>query len=519
MLVNLRKSLFSPLTIVGWLLFGVCLLLHTQSSYLLLLTVAQLVFVPATLQIIIPIKRWHMPIILTGMLAVTSLHIWNEGLAAILFAFVYLLYTAFVAYLGINRFMRRGFTNMAEIAIDVGLIYLCIGGLWFFAYIANIDTGFSPLITWLTAIHFHYSAFLFAISVGLFGRLCTTRLYTPITLIVLAGPLLVAIGISFSRIVEVVSVMLYIGAIYALFFLALRARFHNIWQAIFIRISFGTLCLTILWSLLYAIGNASGHIMISIDRMIVLHGFFNCILFGLFSVLGWSLEPPSTKQLPWTFPVSHIRGKLTTTGEPHPGLVDHLDAFVDTISLPKAITHFYENTGQYQLFASVKWRAWFKPFAIFYKLISTRTQQLNLPLSQKEVEMTGTITTISENEDGRIKPRAWIRKVDAQTTFVALYSKHQTAQTTYMNIALPLPYSTMVGILKLNSHDGQLSLTSQDGGDTGIYLAFRSNLIKLPLHEHFTITASNEKTLSATHQMWIFGLPFLNIHYRILRKD
>ena len=81
--------------------------------------------------------------------------------------------------------------------------------------------------------------------------------------------------------------------------------------------------------------------------MLLFHGFFNCIIFGLIGVIGWVLSPPESNQRPWTFPVSKIRGKLHSTGESHPALVDHLNKLVLTDQLPKAIVQFYEQTSQF----------------------------------------------------------------------------------------------------------------------------------------------------------------------------
>lgn len=132
--------------------------------------------------------------------------------------------------------------------------------------------------------------------------------------------------------------------------------------------------------------------------------------------------------------------------------------------------------------------------------------------------MTGKVVKVDELHDGRPAPRAWIRKIDKQTTFVAIYSKHTTGQTTYMNIALPLPFSTMIGVLYVYDDNGALYLTSNHDGDAGIYLAINRFLFQLPLQEHFKIKAQDETTLTAVHKMRIFGLPFLEINYQIIRK-
>lgn len=143
-------------------------------------------------------------------------------------------------------------------------------------------------------------------------------------------------------------------------------------------------------------------------------------------------------------------------------------------------------------------------------------QQINLPLSTEKIEMTGRIVLVDEKMDGRTLPRAWIRTMKKRRVFTALYSQHASDQT-YMNIALPWPYSTMVGVLSLYEEEGKLHLTSRNSTDVGIYLAIGSCIFKLPLQEHFAIHAISTTQLAATHQMTIVGLPFLSIGYEIER--
>ncbi|WP_340372153.1 YndJ family protein [Peribacillus sp. FSL E2-0218] len=517
MQANLRCRLFSPITIAGVLFFIASSMLASE-SYLLMLTAAQLIFVPLMLQLLLETKWKYIMFNWMAMLSIFLLQVVPSSTGQMVLAFIYMTFTFFVACNGLKRFFQRGFTNWAEISIDIGMMYLFVGGLWFFAYMTGMDTGFSPLITWLTAIHFHYSAFLLPISLGFFGRLHDSTWYRVIVPIILAGPILVAIGISLSPLLEIISVLLYIFAIYTLIVLAYETRFLSHLQAILIRLSFSALGITILFSLLYATYNSFGIWLVSIDFMLKFHGLFNCLIFGMLGVLGWVLVPPKTKQDVWNFPVSQIRGALKGAGKPHPGLVDDLSEFVDIKTLPKTIVHFYENTDKYRLFASVKWATWFKPFAVCYKLISTKLQQLNLPISSNRTEMTYQIRTVDQTLDGRENPRAWIRQVKGNTVFVAIYSQHETKGRTYMNIALPLPYSSMIGILQLDATDGSLILSSEGDSDAGIYLAAGKALFKLPLSEHFFINETMAGVLTAQHKMRIFGIPFLHIDYTIDQK-
>lgn len=514
---NLLKVLRSPLILFGLVLFIFSLLFGTQSSYLYYLTVAQLIYIPIMVEHIVKLHKWEQLIIAIGMFSVFVMTFEGTLEIANIGAGMYVLATFVIAKKGIERFLHRGFENKAEIVIDIGLIYIAIGGLWFLAYKAGIDTGFPPIINWLTAIHFHYSAFLLCISLGLIGRLTHGRLYNFIAIIFVTGPMLVALGITFSRVIEIVSVIFYIIAIYALFFMLFRIRMPFL-QALSIRLTIASLCFTILWSLLYAYGNLTGNSIVTIPNMLHFHGLYNCVIFGIFTIIGWSIRVPETKQQPYSFPVSRIRGKLNEVGESYPGLVDRLEDFMDVSTLPRSITHFYEHTNEYRLFASVIWEPWFKPFAFIYQGISKKIGQLNLPYSSHRVEMTGTIHLVDSSLDGREKPRVWKRQIEDETVFVAIYSKHTSNEKTYMNIALPLPFSTMVGILELSEQHGKLHLKSNGTGDAGTYLAIGNYVMKLPLHEYFIIT-EEAGDLMATHDMTIFGLRFLHIDYKIMLKD
>ncbi|WP_431026949.1 YndJ family protein [Lysinibacillus sp. LZ02] len=517
MLDSLRRVLLRPLTMIGIVCMMSLILFNGPTSIYHYLTIAQLLFVPIVVEQLVLLKRWQKIIIGIGQFSVTILY-FSQHEGVILFCILaYLMSTFTIALLGIERFLRRGFVNTAEIMIDIGLVYLVMGGLWFLAFHLQIDTGFSPIITWLTAIHFHYSAFLLCISVGLIGRLYMTRYYRFCCTVIAAGPMLVAVGITFSRIVEILAVSLYVVVIFSISYLVMKWKLPR-WQGLFIRLAFSTLCFTIIWSLLYAFSNLTGIVLVDIPTMLDFHGIFNCLGFGLVIVLAWSLSIPPTKHQDYLFPVSQIRGRLITSNEPHPGLVDDMADFIDKEKIPALICDFYEQTTHFHLTASVQWATWFKPMAFIYQFISRRMGQLNLPYSSRSAVMDGQIWKVNAMLDGREKPRVWQRSIQGQPVFNAIYSQHQYENQRYMNIALPLPFSSMHGILQLSTKNNRLYLTSDVQGDAGTYLAIGKSIFKMPLHEYFVMREEQER-LIATHEMTLFGKAFLHIDYTIRRKD
>lgn len=502
MLERLRQVVVNPLNALGLLCMVLLMLVHETSMYYYL-TIAQLVYIPIIVQQVVTLHAWQKGVVAAGQIAVTLLYFVDSNLLAI----VYVISTLVIALCGVKRFLQRGFTNVAELMIDIGLMYIVIGGAWFVAHIAQMETGFSPTITWLTAIHFHYSACLLCITVGLIGRLYRSRLFTISAAIIAAGSMLVAIGITFSRVIEVVSVSLYVLAIFYIAITVSRLRFQLL-SLLLVQLAFLTLCFTIIWSFFYAIGT------VTIPSMLQFHGMLNCLLFGGAITLAWSVFVPLTKQLPFTFPVSHIRGHAEATGVPHHALVDDMSVFIDKSAIPSRISDFYEQTVNYELTMRVTWATWFKPFAYVYQFISRKIGQLNVPLTNEPQRMDSMITRVSQKLDRRIAPRMWQRKINGDTVFSAIYSMHTHKSISYMNIALPLPKSAMHGILALRTDDNKLYITSDAAGDAGTYLAVGRYTFKLPLHEYFTIWEEGDQ-LYATHKMTLFRIPFLTISYTI----
>lgn len=109
MLVNLRNNLGKPVLLFGFILAAICFGFSEQPTFMLLLTIAQLIFIPAMIKMVVDLPRGGDAIIAVMMIAVTMLHWWTEGWLAIVLALIYVIYTVYIASLGVNRF----FCNVA----------------------------------------------------------------------------------------------------------------------------------------------------------------------------------------------------------------------------------------------------------------------------------------------------------------------------------------------------------------------------------------------------------------------
>ncbi|MFZ4847282.1 YndJ family protein [Enterococcus casseliflavus] len=454
------------------------------------------------------------------------------------FALIWWMYTVFIALYAIFRLWETKIHRIEETSVLFGLIYLAGGGFWFFAYAAHLQImQFGPLIILLTAVHFHYSAFLIPIFNGLLGRTIRKHrmLYSWITWVILLSPLLIALGITYSKTLDVIAVSIYMAAIYLHAFLVFTAAFRTKTGTFLIRLSSAVLMITIAFSMIYSFGVFRQEVTLTINQMIWIHGFVNAFGVILPALIGWRIEDAKPFDADSVKTFSRIYGKRKIGEEflaniqaennaRYSGLVDDMGSLRSKDFSPEKlaplILSFYEQTIEYNIKAKVTWSTWFRPLAIIYEWFSRRIGQIHLSTYPDWYRMYSKIKGVHSKKDGRERVRAWIRTNEKnETIFTALYSVYRSNGEGYMNISLPLPFSSMTGILKPYHHQEKLVLTSRRrksrAGDEGIYLQTRAGTCPLPLSETFLIDAVHDNKLTAVHHMWLFGIKFLTVHYSI----
>ncbi|QXW83688.1 YndJ family protein [Bacillus sp. LJBS17] len=454
------------------------------------------------------------------------------------FALIWWMYTVFIALYAILRLWETKIHRIEETSVLFGLIYLAGGGFWFFAYAAHLQImQFGPLIILLTAVHFHYSAFLFPIFNGLLGRTIRKHrmLYSWITWVILLSPLLIALGITYSKTLDVIAVSIYMAAIYFHAFLVFTAAFRTKTATFLIRVSSAVLMITIAFSMIYSFGVFRQEVTLTINQMIWIHGFVNAFGVILPALIGWRIEDSKSFDADSVKTFSRIYGKRKIGEEflarvqaennaRYSGLVDDMGSLRSKDFSPEKlaplILSFYEQTIEYNIKAKVTWSTWFRPLAIVYEWFNRRIGQIHLSTNPDWYRMYSKIKGVHSKKDGRERVRAWIRTNEKnETIFTALYSVYRSNGEGYMNISLPLPFSSMTGILKPYHHQEKLVLTSRRrksrAGDEGIYLQTIAGTCPLPLSETFLIEAAHDNKLTAVHHMWLFGIKFLTVHYSI----
>lgn len=183
--------------------------------------------------------------------------------------------------------------------LALALLYVLIGSVWLVASRAGLSPmGFQEPIVLLTAIHFHYAGFAapilaHATKAGMAKRGdMASRLLVLVTLGILAGPCVLAIGFVIGPQVKLMAAALVALSEIGLgcfFFKTLFGQGSATGKAL-LGLSaasvFFTMALVIAWS----VGEYRREPILDLYRMEQLHGMSNALGFILCGLLGWTLR-------------------------------------------------------------------------------------------------------------------------------------------------------------------------------------------------------------------------------------
>jgi hypothetical protein len=177
-----------------------------------------------------------------------------------------------------------------------------------------------------------------------------------------------------------------------------------------------------------------------------------------------------------------------------------------------------------------QWRLWVRPGYLLYRTaVGRRLGQASIPMNQHEAQrgIRSRIDTIS-GVDGAVSVRGWIRSFadDDEPIMVGIYTTYTHGDSGYVSVGFPVPEGSFTATLLPQSRpDRGLTLTSRvDDGQAGHYLTYvdsaADELTALAVHgfeEQLDVFVEDD-VLRAVHAFWLFGFPFLTLHYRITRK-
>jgi len=203
---------------------------------------------------------------------------------------------------------------------------------------------------------------------------------------------------------------------------------------------------------------------------------------------------------------------------------------VDAAAVSPEVAAFYETTTAWSVDLWSRWSRWAEPGGrLINAVFAHRLRQLSLPLDPLEV---------AEGLDSRVAAlvapgghhlgTVWQRtsRTTGRTVFGGFYGTQTLpgASGPSVRVVFPLPNGSLTVLLRPEAApDGGLVLRSGPGrfGDDGAYLVVRPEAAargwarRVPLHEHFALSARDDGSVRCDHRLALGPLEVLRLHYRL----
>jgi hypothetical protein len=220
---------------------------------------------------------------------------------------------------------------------------------------------------------------------------------------------------------------------------------------------------------------------------------------------------------------------------PDVGIVASLDELAGPQFAPAEVDprvrEFYEHTTRFTLDIVPAWRLWVRPGYLLYRtLVARPLGQASVPMNQREAlrGIRSRIDTISLARGDVVAVRGWIRSFadNDEPIYVGIYTTYRHTGRGYVSVGFPVPQGSFTATLVPHARPGGgLVLTSRSDLDQpGHYLAYidpatrELTALAVPgFAEQLDVFVEDDE-LRAEHAFWVFGFPFLVLHYRMHRK-
>jgi hypothetical protein len=233
--------------------------------------------------------------------------------------------------------------------------------------------------------------------------------------------------------------------------------------------------------------------------------------------------------------LADVLGGRYVADAPDVGIVASLEELAgpdfDPAAVDPRVREFYEHTTRFRLDIIPRWRLWVRPGYLLYRtLVARPLGQANVPMNQRETQrgVRSRIDTITLPDQDAVAVRGWIRSFTDtdEPIYVGIYTTYRHDGRGYVSVGFPVPQGSFTATLQPRARPGGgLILTSRSDLDhPGHYLAYidptSRELTALAVHgfaEQLDVYIDDGQ-LQAEHAFWVFGLPFLVLHYRMHRK-
>lgn len=218
------------------------------------------------------------------------------------------------------------------------------------------------------------------------------------------------------------------------------------------------------------------------------------------------------------------------------GLIDDLKELdlsaVDMKKLRPEVQDFYENTFNYDIEFWSEWKGLFKPFGFLISILfSKRLQQLNLPLNMNDAAKGLESNIVKLLKGNETIWTIWYRKLRSNNNVIysGIYTscKPEFNDKPFLKVIFPLPNGN--GTVLMDSkvdNDGALILSSEGTtfGQSGFYFTLTDKKGNYwakrvrTMHEWIKVYVDDLGALRANHKMNLWGLRFMNLHYKMTLK-
>jgi hypothetical protein len=230
--------------------------------------------------------------------------------------------------------------------------------------------------------------------------------------------------------------------------------------------------------------------------------------------------------------LAEVTGGTYRADAPDVGIVASLDELAgpefDPSRVDPRVREFYEHTTRFTLDIVPRWRLWVRPGYLLYRtLVARPLGQASVPMNQREAlrGVRGRIDTITHAGPDDLTVRGWIRSFadNDEPIYVGIYTTYRHGGQGYVSVGFPLPQASFTATLAPRARaGGGLVLTSRSDLDhPGHYLTYvdadTRDLTTLAVHgfgEELAVYVQDGE-LRAEHAFWLFGIPFLVLHYRM----
>lgn len=216
------------------------------------------------------------------------------------------------------------------------------------------------------------------------------------------------------------------------------------------------------------------------------------------------------------------------------GLLPDFDQLAGPSFDPEAVhpdvRRFYEETSNYELEAWSEWCGPFRPFGwLLARVFSRRLQQLNVPLDPLDTsEGTSSEVLHLVRPSGEFILAAWVRHLrrSGDVLYAGSYSivRIPGHASPCVRVVFPLPHGNATVLLRpMAEADGALTVLSKGRryGEPGFYFTVHRSEGRVwiryvrTMRESIRVYPTGDGEVRADHVMWLFGLVFLRLHYRL----